>query len=99
MQATCGDQDVFSQSRERFEEVLTFLGGEGAASLTHAELEDHLASRGRELLRQLYEDQLALRALQEARLKDVADAEGVSRPNVEAERGGRTSADAHHDLW
>ncbi|MGI9120221.1 MAG: hypothetical protein ACR2G7_08905 [Acidimicrobiales bacterium] len=84
MDTKCQDQGVFAQSRERFEEMLTFLGGDEAALLTHAEMEDHIASHGRELLRQLYDDHLALRALREARLEEVADAQGVSRPNVEA---------------
>jgi hypothetical protein len=30
----------------RFEEVVGFLGGDGAGGLTHAELEDQLATRG-----------------------------------------------------
>lgn len=84
MDTRCADQDGFSQSWERFEEVLAFLDGDQAAALTHAELEDHLGTRGRELLRQLYQDHLELRALREVRLADVVDAEGVPRGSVEA---------------
>ena len=46
------DQVAFGASRERFEQVLSFLDGEQAGALGHGELEEQLADRGRELLRQ-----------------------------------------------
>ena len=44
---------VFDAARECFEEALGWLGGNDAAALTHAELEDQLDCRGRELLRRM----------------------------------------------
>lgn len=81
----CGvEEDGFAQSRARFEEVIGFLDGEGASALSHAELEERLATDGRELLRLLYQDHLDLRAQREPRLDKVIDADGVDRPSVEA---------------
>ena len=77
-------EDGFAPSRELFEEVLVFMGGDKAAEFTHAELEDHLQSRGRELLRQICQDHVDLRALREARLEEVADVDGVVHGNIEA---------------
>jgi hypothetical protein len=77
--------DVFAASRQRFEQVVGFLGGDRAGELTHAELEDQLATRGRELVRQLFQDHLELRALREVRRDDVIDAQGVPRGAVEAD--------------
>lgn len=58
---------AFSGSRDRFETVVSWLGGEEAAGLTHAELEARLQVDGRELLRQLLQDHLDLRAQREPR--------------------------------
>src|SRR6266542_3434163 len=58
--------DPFAASRAAFAALLVELGGEGAASLGHAELEEVLDLRGRELLRLLYQDHLELRRLREA---------------------------------
>jgi hypothetical protein len=78
------ERDGFTASRERFEQVVGFLGGSDAAGLTHAQLEDQLEARGRELLRQLFQDHLDLRAHREPRLDVVADAAGIPRGAVEA---------------
>ncbi|MFN2503621.1 MAG: ISKra4 family transposase [Acidimicrobiales bacterium] len=78
------DDDAFARSRARFEEVVGFLDGEGAATLSHGELEDRLGAEGRELLRLLYQDHLDLRAEREPRLEAVVDADGTNRPSVEA---------------
>src|SRR5688572_1300100 len=75
---------AFSASRERFAQVLSFLDGEQAGALSHGELEEQLADRGRELLRQLYQDHLDLRSERETRLGQVVDADGVPRRSVEA---------------
>ena len=48
------DGEVFGESRQRFEELLDWLEGSGSAELTHAELENHVGTRGRELLRQMF---------------------------------------------
>lgn len=77
-------QDRFGASRERFEGLLALLAGEQAGELTHAELETRLEVEGRELLRQLYQDHLDLRAEREVRLGQVVGADGVARRYAEA---------------
>ncbi|WP_206448322.1 ISKra4 family transposase [Agrococcus sp. KRD186] len=64
---------------------MDFAAGASAADLDHAGLEEQLTSRGRELLRQLYQDHLDLRATRELRLVTVADAAGVAHRIVEAD--------------
>ena len=54
-----------------------WLEGSQAAALSHAELEDELDRRGRELLRQMVQGQLDLRAMRERRAEEVTDADGV----------------------
>jgi hypothetical protein len=82
MASTCATKDRFGASRERFEELVGFMAGERAGALSHAELESRLATEGRELLRQLYQDHLDLRAVREVRW-EVVDAEGTPRRRVE----------------
>jgi hypothetical protein len=83
MPTSCADDD-FSASRARFEQVCGFMGGEEASSLTHGELEARLTIDVRDLVRQLYQDHLDLRAAREERLGEVTDAEGTGRGSVEA---------------
>jgi hypothetical protein len=81
-----GDSAVpagFASSREQFESVVSFLDGTDAAGLSHAELEERLDRDGRELLRRLLDDHLALRAVREQRLDQVIGDEGVTRGRVE----------------
>ena len=73
----------FSASREQFESLVSFLDGTDAAGLSHAELEERLDRDGRELLRRLLDDHLALRAVREQRLEQVVGDEGVARGRVE----------------
>ena len=75
---------VFACSREQFESLIGFLDGTDAAGLSHAELEERLDRDGRELLRRLLDDHLALRAAREQRLEQVAGDEGVVRSRVES---------------
>lgn len=77
--------EAFTASRARFAELLDYTEGAQAAALDHAGLEDELGSRGRALLRQLYQDHLDLRAEREARLVSVTDADQVAHRRVEAE--------------
>ena len=79
--------DAFTASRERFESLVGFLDGADAAGLSHAELEEHLDVHGRELLRCLLGDHLALRAVREPRLEQVTGDEGVIRSRVEKGHG------------
>ena len=73
----------FAASRVLFESTLGFLDGAQAAGLEHAELETELQAKGRELVRQLMQDHLDLRAQREQRLQEVVDAEQVTRGSVE----------------
>ncbi|HSS75645.1 MAG TPA: ISKra4 family transposase [Thermoanaerobaculia bacterium] len=73
----------FGASREQFESLVSFLDGTDAAGLSHAELEERLDRDGRELLRRLLDDHLALRAVREPRLEQVVGDEGVARGRVE----------------
>ena len=49
----------------------------------HAELEEQLGVRGRELLRRLHQDHLDLRAARERRREEVTGADGITRTRVE----------------
>jgi hypothetical protein len=66
-----------------FDALVGELTGPDCAGATHAELEDVLTARSRELMRQLLQDHLDLRARREQRLPEVTDAEGVARGSVE----------------
>src|SRR5215203_3592303 len=77
---------AFGRSRDRFETVVSWLGGQESAGCTHAELEARLQVEGRELLRQLLQDHLDLRAQRETRLTGVVGADGVARGSAEAGR-------------
>lgn len=77
----------FAGSRERFDGLVSFLEGQLALGLTHSELETRLQTDGRELLRQLFQDHVDLRAITEQRLTEVVDANGVARTNAEGGHG------------
>lgn len=74
--------DAFAAARSSFEEVLCWLEGTESAALTHAELEDQVGRRGREVQRLMLQDHLDLRALREERVR-VVDSKGVRHANVE----------------
>jgi hypothetical protein len=74
----------FAASREQFESLVGFLDGSDAAGLSHAELEDRLDRDGRELLRRLLDDHLALRAVREERLEEVIGDERTRRGRAES---------------
>ncbi len=80
--------DPFAASRSVFAALAVELSAEDAARLGHAELEELLEGRGRELLRQLLQDHLDLRQLREERAvrevpAAVTGADGVARRAVE----------------
>jgi hypothetical protein len=79
----CRDE-AFTEAREQFAETEEWLAGE-AAGLQHAELEEQLEARGRELVRRLFQGHLDLLAAREERRDDVAGEDGVVR--TRAERG------------
>jgi hypothetical protein len=78
--------EAFEKSRQCFEALVGFMGSEEATVLSNGALEEHLASTGRALLRQLYQDHLDLRACQEVPLQEgPVDAAGRARPSVETD--------------
>jgi len=60
-----------------------WLSGAVVAGLTHAQLEEQVDARGRELLRRLYQDHLDLRAAREQRREKATAADGVARTRAE----------------
>jgi len=80
-----GQDAAFAESRKCFGELEDWLASEEAAGLQHADLEDQLDVRGRELLRRLFQDRLDLTAAREQRRHDVTGEDGVVR--TRAERG------------
>ena len=79
----CRDE-AFTGAREQFAETEEWLAGE-APGLQHAELEEQLEARGRELVRRLFQGHLDLLAAREERRGDAAGEDGVVR--TRAERG------------
>ena len=75
--------EAFAASRGRFETMVSFLQAEQAGALKHAELETRLDTQGRELLRQLLQDHLDLRAERKQRLPVVLDTDVVAHTSVE----------------
>jgi hypothetical protein len=73
----------FGPSREQFESLVGFLDGTDAAGLAHGELEERIDRDGRELLRCLLDDHLALRAIREQRVEQVVGDDEVTRGRVE----------------
>jgi len=82
MLTTATETDTFAPARQSFEEMVGWLEGTESASLTHADLEDQVERRGRELQRLMLQDHLDLRALREQRVEAV-DVKGTVHTNVE----------------
>ncbi|MDQ3783080.1 MAG: ISKra4 family transposase [Actinomycetota bacterium] len=80
--------DGFGASRSCFEDIVGWLDGTETSSASHAELEDDLDRRGRDLLRRLLQDHLDLRARREERV-EVVGADGVAHRTVEADHTRR----------
>jgi hypothetical protein len=78
------DTDAFAASRALFDSTADWLDGAEAAALDHAQLETQLQGKGRELMLQLYQDSMDLRAVRERPRSEVIDAEAVARTRVEA---------------
>ena len=76
---------AFAPSRKCFGALEDWMASEEAAGLQHGELEEQLDVRGRELLRQLFQDRLDLTATREERRHDVTGEDGV--PRTRAEKG------------
>ena len=72
----------FGGSRTCFEDIVGWLDGTDAGSMSHSDLEEGLDQRGRELLRRLLQDHLDLRARREERV-EVQNVDGVRYGSVE----------------
>jgi hypothetical protein len=75
----------FERSQTLFAGLVEWAAGEEALGLEHSELEARLMEDGRELIRQVLQDQLDLRAVREQRLDRVIGSDG--RPRRSVERG------------
>ncbi|MFU8855226.1 ISKra4 family transposase [Micromonospora sp. SL1-18] len=75
---------LFGASRQRFDETVSWLTGPQAGGLSHADLEQRLQDVGRELLRQLLQDHLDVRAVREQRVAEVVGDDQVPRRYAEA---------------
>ena len=67
-----------------FGSTLHWLDGAEAAALDHAQLETQLQGKGGELLRQLFQDSMDLRAHRECPRAEVVGADAVVRTRVES---------------
>ena len=76
--------DSFVGSVEAFSGIVGWLGGRESAELTHAELEEQLGARCREMIRLLEQDHLDLRAAREQRQQRVTGPDGIARTRAEA---------------
>jgi hypothetical protein len=81
--AATPDDAAFARSRDRFESVIEMLSAPDTGRLTHAELEEELTTRSRELFRTLFQDHLDLRAAREERAQAVTGVDGIRRGRVE----------------
>ncbi len=84
--SACRDE-AFAGAWEQFAETEDWLADE-AAGLQHAELEEQLEVRGRELVRRLFQGHLDLLAAREERREGVAGEDGVARTRAERARPG-----------
>ena len=81
-----GGDGAFAESRKCFGELEDWAASGEAAGLQHAELEEQLEVRGRELLRRVFQDRLDATAAAEERRHDVAGEDGVVRTRAEKGR-------------
>ena len=79
----CAPVGAFDRSRSQFEALLADLFAGGADGLTHAQVEQLLQERERELFRQVMQELLDLRAAREPRRGDVVGYDMVARTRVE----------------
>ena len=81
-----GQDEAFAESGKCFRELEDWMASEEAARLQHGELEEQLDVRGRELLRQLFQDRLDLTSAREERRHDVTGQDGVRRTRADKGR-------------
>lgn len=73
------EANQFSMSKQKFELFIRRLSAEETCQLDHSELESLVDREGREILRQLYQDHLDLRTVQERKQESVQGSDGESR--------------------
>jgi hypothetical protein len=78
-----GPADVFAEADGSFADLKGWLAGAGAAGTDHAELEKQVSARGRELLRQVFQAHLDLRAAREERQPAVTGPDQITRTRAE----------------
>jgi hypothetical protein len=76
-------RDDFAASRACLEQMVARLSDAEMMACTQHALEEYVTTAGRELQRQLMQDQLDARAAREPRLGQVAGADGVARTRAE----------------
>lgn len=74
----------FAASRVHLDEMIAYLGSVDMMGCSQQMLEEYVTTAGRELQRQLMQDQLDARAAAEVRLEQVTGADGVTRRRAEA---------------
>jgi len=85
--APAGEGGVFARSREYYAETEEWLASAETSGLQHAELEEQMEVRGRELVRRLFQGHLDLLAAREVRRDDVTGGDGIVRPRAERDHG------------
>jgi hypothetical protein len=78
-----GEVGAFEASRALFGEMVGWLAAPETGRISHEELEERVAGRGRELLRRLFQDHADLRAAREERREEVVGVDAVARTRVE----------------
>jgi hypothetical protein len=79
---------LFWSEGEYYGELEQWLSGEESGKLRHADLEEQLQERGRELLRRMHQDHLDLLTAREERRDGVTRADGIARTRAEKGHGG-----------
>jgi hypothetical protein len=75
-------EQVYSQARENFEQIVGYLDSKEASEMTHSELERELEKKGRELMRKLLQEHLDNRSPGQCDEPPVEGADGVVRSRV-----------------
>ena len=80
--AFAAEADVFEGARVKFEDLIDELSGKRASAMSANDLEDLVTGEGGEVLRELIQAALKLRALREQRRDSVVGEDGVERTHV-----------------
>lgn len=85
---TIREADQFLVSEQKFGSLIRLLKSDETYKMDHSELETLVNKEGREVLRQLCQDHLDLRASQEQKLESVKGSDGLQRSH---RRSGETT--------